>query len=177
MAITLIVEDGSGVENANSYCTAAFVTAYAETIESSVWSNNKSRQAVALINATRYVDMKYRAKLPGTIKQSTQSLMWPRSNYVDQYGSTIPAGTIPTALKNAVAQAAIHYLEGGLDLNAEEGNKVKSSSVSVGGGAVSESVSYWEPITTKAYPLVDGFMSTLLGTKASSGLSVTMKRG
>lgn len=176
MALTLIVEDGTGVANANSYCDATFVTNYAESIESSVWSNNKSRQVVALINATRYVDMKYRAKMPGTIRQSTQSLLWPRSEYVDQYGNTIAAGTMPTALKNAVAQAAIHYLEGGLDLNAEESNKIKSSSTSVGGGAVSESVAYWEPNATKAYPLVDGFMATLFGT-VRGGMTISMTRG
>jgi hypothetical protein len=176
MALTLTIEDGTGVANANSYCDAAFVTNYAESVENKVWANNKSRQVVALINATRYIDMKYRAKLPGTIRQSTQNLMWPRSEYVDQYGNTIPAGTIPTALKNAVAQAALHYLEGGLDLNAEVGNRVKSSSVSVGGGAVSESVSYWEPKDEKAYPLVDGFMATLMGV-ARGGMNVAIVRG
>lgn len=174
MALTLTIEDGSGVANANAYCSVAFVTDYADTIESKVWSNNKSRQIVAIINATRYVDMKYRGKLPGTINQSTQSLLWPRASYVDGAGNTIPAGTIPTALKNAVAQAAIHYLEAGLDLNAEVGNKVKSSSVTV--GPVSESISYWEPKSEKAYPLVDGFMATLFGVQ-TSGLNVSMKRG
>lgn len=176
MALTLIIEDGTGVAGANAYCDAAFVTNYAETVENTTWGKNKSRQTVAIVNATRYVDMKYRAKLPGTIRQSTQSLLWPRSDYVDQYGNTIPAGTMPVALKNAVAQAALHYLEGGLDLNAEVGNRVKSSSTSVGGGAVSESVSYWEPKDEKAYPLVDGFMATLFGV-ARGGMNIAVVRG
>lgn len=171
MALVIIVEDGSNVADANSYVDAAYVAAYAESIESTVWKKNVSRQSAALIQATRYIDQKYRKDLPGAINQSSQSLLFPRGAFTDTQGRTHDAGVMPKALKDATAAAALYYLDGGLSLNADTGNNLKSSSVSVGGGAVSESVSYFEKGEIMAYPEVDGFMSTLIGKRASTSNS------
>lgn len=178
MAIELIVEDGTGVADANTYLTAEYVSEYAETIGSAVWDDNESKQAVALIQATRFIDMKYRGSLQGTIMRSTQGLLWPRSSFVDTNGKDIVAGSLPKALKDAVAHAAIMYLENGtLDLNANSGNNIKSSSVKVGGGAVEESVTYFAPSETNVFSVIDGYMAPLLSAASRSRLTVNVVRG
>lgn len=129
MALTLIVETGSGVTGANSYITLEEAETYNETILGSIWEDNCSLHVMALVNASRYIDQKYGKQFAGKPLTDTQGLLFPRSGLCDDEGTGIP-----TALKNAVAHAALQFLEdGSLDLNANQGNAIKSSAVSVGG--------------------------------------------
>lgn len=157
MALTLVVEDGTGIAGANSYITLEEAKAYNETIFNSTWEDNCSLHVIALINASRYIDQRYGARFPGKPLTDTQGLLYPRT--ANCSGDTVG---IPTALKNAVAHAAMQFIDdGGLDLNPNQGNNIKSSAVSVGGGAVSESVSYFAPQTINVYASIDAFMATL----------------
>ena len=52
----LIIEDGTGVANANSYVDLAQVTAYARLIGNTAWDDSASRQTAAVLAATRFID-------------------------------------------------------------------------------------------------------------------------
>ena len=173
MALTLILEDGTGVTNANSYVTLQEVSTYAETILGSTWDQNCSLQLLAVVNASRFIDQKYGARYKGVPLTETQGLLYPRT----QLCGTSTVG-VPKGLKNAVAQAALQFIEdGSLDLNANQDNAIKSKAVGIGGGAVTESISYFFPQTINVYAVVDSYMAPLLGKTVSSGFNNPTVRG
>lgn len=79
MASTLIVEDGSGVVNADSYVSSANADAYHSAFGNAAWASATDPQKdAALRSATQYLDSRYRFK--GVRKTYAQALMWPRSS-------------------------------------------------------------------------------------------------
>lgn len=102
MAITLIVEDGTGVEGANTYMSledadeAAANTAYAES-----WDELEDEaKKLYLLVFTEMLDNRFRYY--GKILFDTQSLQWPRTKNYDDKGRIIPPGTIPPQLIGAL---------------------------------------------------------------------------
>ena len=71
-----IVEDGTGVSDANSYVSVGAADAYF-SIRNNLWSGDEIAKQSALIKATDYIDAKYH-KLPGQKLKASQSLLWPR---------------------------------------------------------------------------------------------------
>lgn len=66
--MTLILETGTGVRNANSYITSAFVTSYLTArnrLTENNWSASTSQDA-SCIAATQYVDIRWGQKFRGT---------------------------------------------------------------------------------------------------------------
>lgn len=138
MAFILVVENGMGLPEANSYADAAFVSNYADLQGSDVWCNNSNLQDIALAQASAFIDLRYSARFCGELVNEDQGMLFPRKIRGKSTG-------IPKALKQAVAALALQYItDGGLDLNANAENAVKSTSVSVGNGAVSESTTYFD---------------------------------
>jgi hypothetical protein len=79
MASTLIVEDGSGVINADSYVSSAACDAYHTAFGNAAWAlANDTQKDQALRSATQYLDSRYR--FAGVRKTYNQALMWPRSS-------------------------------------------------------------------------------------------------
>lgn len=68
--MTLIVETGSGLRTANSYTTAAFVTAYLTNLgraTENAWDSiNDAAKKAALIQATQYIDTRWGQRFKGT---------------------------------------------------------------------------------------------------------------
>lgn len=117
--------------NANSFLTLAEATAYYDTrLPVSEWEDADSQEAL-LIMATRLMvsmyspsrklvrmtppeDSYYLVKptWTGSVATSTQSLPWGRIGMFDRNGNAIPSNVIPTDLKNATAELAIHLSKG-----------------------------------------------------------------
>ena len=77
MAITLTVEDGTGLANANTYVALADADAYFANRINDTWLNGTDDQrSSALIQATQYLDSRYTFK--GVPLTDTQALQWPR---------------------------------------------------------------------------------------------------
>jgi len=80
MAFTLVVEDGTGLANANSYCSLVDAQAYHDaSLYNADWTAAASvtdKQKVALAMATRVIDKS--CNFRGWRKSETQSLEWPR---------------------------------------------------------------------------------------------------
>lgn len=165
--INLIIEDGSGIQNANSYIDEAFADEYAESLGSDVWENNASKHKIALINASRFIDMRYRARLYGDKLNSDQGLAFPR----EEQG-------LNQSLKLATAHAALMFIrEGGLDLNANASNSIRRQSVGVGSGAVQETVEYFYPNPENVFSVIDAFMDDVLGQSSANIRQFPVFRG
>lgn len=113
--MALIVEDGSIVSGAESYCTVAYADAYHNARGNYLtWIeyDNPTREA-ALRKATDYMLQKYSHRWMGYRKSSSQSLDWPRT-YVPindlvalEY---ISDSIVPIEVKNACASLAFRAL-------------------------------------------------------------------
>jgi len=111
--MTLIVEDGTGKSNANSFVSVADASAYHTARGNSAWAALASDtiREQALIRATDYMEQAYRNRWAGYRVTSTQSLSWPRSwvpmEDVDYISTYYPNDEVPTLVANACAELAL----------------------------------------------------------------------
>jgi len=165
MAITVILEDGSGVEDANSYIETSYVD-YIEELEGIIEWNDASQdnKNKYVIRATNLIDRLYGSRMRGDILDAQQSLLYPRGSFMDGLGRLVLSNTIPKALKDAAARAAIGYAKTDIDLVSSDFDKenIKKESVSI--GPISESVEYYdkEVSTTKTREEVTVIISPLI---------------
>lgn len=104
MAVSIVVENGSGLANANSYLSVSDADTYWANRANSTWAAYTTDQkAAALIMATQYLDANY--KWRGGLATSTQALGWPRDLEFDNEGRTITG--VPQKVKHATAEMAI----------------------------------------------------------------------
>lgn len=121
--MTLILEDGSGVADANSYASEAMADAYFETRGNTAWGDYTGDKEALLIRATAWIDATYYNRFPGVrTNGADQALLWPRKAGVLVYGvfyqtgpiltvtdfegQPIPVDSIPAALIAATCEAA-----------------------------------------------------------------------
>lgn len=104
--MAIIVEDGTGVAGANSYASAAAVTAYAL---------DRGIALPASIDAMIFRAMDYlesfSARFVGVKSDRDQSLSWPR-DYVVIDGFDYPSTLLPPALINALSELVIEVNAG-----------------------------------------------------------------
>ena len=115
----LIVEDGDGIADANSYQTLAAITAYANLRQYgpfTAWGNaNESNQVAAAIEAARYMDVRW--SFDGYISYENtglgdpQTLKWPRTNSVDIDGIAWESDEIPLQILNAHSEYAARAID------------------------------------------------------------------
>lgn len=77
----MIVEDGSGLPDANSYVSLCDALAYCQA-RGVAWSDiraNNDQRSTALVRATAFIDATYRDRFPGyRTRQRAQAMEWPR---------------------------------------------------------------------------------------------------
>lgn len=100
--MALIVENGTGVTNANSYCDLEYIKFYCINRGLDLPSNDTAVEHAALL-AMNYIESKCEY-FDGHVANKTQSLCYPRKNAIFN-GYTLDADEIPEALKKAVAHA------------------------------------------------------------------------
>jgi hypothetical protein len=83
MALVVVVEDGSGLANANSYISAADADAFFDGhVYNSTWLDKAtSEKEQALVHATRMLDQQ--VQWNGSRAIAGQALQWPRVNVID----------------------------------------------------------------------------------------------
>lgn len=100
----MIVEDGTGLNDANSYVSVEFSDDYFSARGVSAWADLETEvKEQSLIKATDYIDSIF--QWYGKKEFETQSLRFPRVNIRDYEGAEIKG--IPLCLKQAVCDAAI----------------------------------------------------------------------
>lgn len=162
----MVVEDGSGVEDANSYLDVAAFKEYADARGLSYEGKSDPFIEQALIRGTTWLDSAYRARWPGVrLNGRSQALSWPRFGATDADGEEIAEDEIPQEVLDATAEAAFRELSapGSLSPDLERGGAVrrlKAGSVEV------------EYATTAAagttFSAIDGILSGLLTGGGSS---------
>jgi hypothetical protein len=127
--MALIVEDGTVVAGANSYCTKAYADNYHANVGNVAWAalpsvNDVPAPAESVVTkeallqrATQYMLGVYRLRWLGLRISPTQSLDWPRlgvilkdtaSFFVDQrLAYTVPANIVPDVVQQACSELAL----------------------------------------------------------------------
>jgi|LGVF01.2.fsa_nt_gb hypothetical protein len=110
----MLIEDGSGLTNSDTYADIAFVDTYHTKLLNTAWielTDNAVKEAY-VYKAMNYIEAVYGQKWVGTTLNDTQALTMPR--LLD--GETI----YPVALQNAVCELALKSISGELLIDVEQ---------------------------------------------------------
>ena len=173
--MALIVENGTGLATAESYCSVAEATAYFSNIGNASWAALASDavREQCLRKATTFMLGRYRPKWAGNRKTIGQALDWPRSlcpikdapNFYGSTASFYDDASVPAEVKNACASLALRAATA--DLLADQ-TRMKSS-VTV--GAISTVYDPYSPIA-KQYREVDAMILPFLKSNGGQILMV-----
>jgi len=121
--MAFILEDGTGIENANAYVDENYANNYYMGERLAMFSELSDKESV-IVSATQLVDISYDWK--GTRQSIEQGLNWPRDD-VELEGHEITG--IPNALKKAVCEAVFIIMnsDGELFSNDNQREAVKES--------------------------------------------------
>jgi len=154
----MIVEDGTIVTGANSYMTVAEYKAY--WLERGVVGcEDDPTIEASLVVSTQYIDLNNCWK--GEIVSSAQTLDWPRSDVYDEQGRLIDASTIPTLLKNSLAEYASRQLVESISPDADNSGSITFKKEKL--GPMEEETHYEEGTasTIKSFPMADKWLNGL----------------
>lgn len=114
--MTLTVEDGTGLADADSYVTVQEADDYADIFHSdTTWDTlTLVEKEARLKQATRFLDTM--VSWASTIKKPTQALAWPRHEFNDREGRVVSEDSVPELIKNAQIDLAIESLTNTLTL-------------------------------------------------------------
>lgn len=178
--MTLVVEDGTGLANAESYVSVADCTDYHSKRDNAAWAATAASPATVRENllrrATEYLDSIYGERWQGEqVNPSVQALNWPRQYvYVENNTIELSSTSLPVALVRATCEVALLLAEGEDLLPAlERGGRIKALTQVV--GPLSERTAYADDApSTTVYHSVDRYVKPLLRNSAIMG---TVTRG
>ncbi len=110
--MTLIVEDGTGRSDSESFCSVEFATNYHSLRGNTAWESLASDtvREQLLRKASEYIEQVYSQRWAGIRKIGTQALSWPRDNVEirDAWPLQYYANdSVPTIVQNACAELAL----------------------------------------------------------------------
>lgn len=127
--MSLIVEDGTGKADAESYCSVADADTYHVNMANTTWTATATAtKEAALRKATRYVDGNY--LFSGVKQTGEQALLWPRLGAV-RAGWLVDEGSVPTQVRDACAELAFQSLTNDLAPTGAQGGAVVREKVDV----------------------------------------------
>lgn len=162
--MTLIVETGAGLANAESYISVANADARHSAFGNTAWTGTDAAKESALRRATAYMLQAYRTRWKGTRFSETQALDWPR--YVPDLidGWHVNTDVVPAEVANACADLAIKALAG--TLNSDLERAIVREKV----GPLETEYSPYSP-QAKRYPAIDQALAPYLtGSSAMARL-------
>lgn len=106
----VIVEDGSGVTDANSYVDLDDAKAYA-LLRGVILSADDAILMPQVINAADFIES-FRSQFVGTPVSVTQAMSWPRNGVIYSDRTAFPNNAIPTQLVKAQNEAIIAVSQG-----------------------------------------------------------------
>lgn len=163
--MSLVVEDGSGKTDADSYLSVTDADTYHTNHSGSTdWSGaDTAVKEKALRLATQYLDVRYNGLWKGYRSNEDQALDWPRAYVEDSDGFYYDSDEIPQRLKDATAELALRAVKGDTLLDdikkpgAIKRKKVKTGPVET----ETEYVGGYNQV--KKYQLIDGLIRPLIG--------------
>jgi hypothetical protein len=160
--MAIVVEDGTGLANSNSYISEAELTTYA---------TDRGITLVGTASANLLLSMDYIEQQPfkGYKYTDEQALQWPRGNvWIDGY--EVDTDEIPQLLRDAQAEFAI-AIDAGNNPLATESRATKKEKVG------DLEVEYMDGARNSTYVAAGESKLTKLLTSGSGGLSVPAIRG
>lgn len=106
--MTMVVEDGTGLANANAYASRAYLDAYHSDRGNTKWAGTNALKEAAIIRATDYVDQRFGNMFRGSKGSDAQALEWPRFDALSDNGYYYEG--VPSNLEKAVAEYALRSL-------------------------------------------------------------------
>jgi len=107
--MALIVETGSGLSTAESFCSVADANARQTAFGNAAWTGTEADKEAALRRATAFMEQRYRDRWKGTRLFRAQALSWPRYGaIVDDFD--VDSTVVPAEVKNACADLAVKAL-------------------------------------------------------------------
>lgn len=167
--MSLVVEDGSGLSNAESYVSVADCDAYFVARGSTVWTASlpasTTTKEIALRLATQALEVTYYGRWLGQRINQTMSLSWPRYGVCDPDGYELSSSAVPQRIKDATCELALRQVNGDtLIPDVSEPGDIEAESVTVGPISVSTEYAGGKSQTPQ-YSIVDG----LVGPYVTSG--------
>jgi hypothetical protein len=171
--MALIVEDGTGLSNAESFISVADATAYhLANGNKAAWSEvaGELTKEAMLRQATTYIQNRYFAKWCGYPVVSTQKLDWPRTGVLFRNGGFVASTSVPSEVKAACAELALRAASAPLMPDGEP-------------AVVHEKIGpievRYEPFTTPAdpYAAIDALLAPFLLPGSQSGINAGLVRG
>lgn len=141
--MTLICEDGSGVQGAESYASVAWITTYwanrPQSAYAATWTAATSdKQEGAAREATAFIEATWGNYYRGYRRGYVQGLLWPRTDAFDDAkgsdGRGYPLPDLPICLQVAVAELAVRAISDALAQDLDRGGMVsmlKAGSVEI----------------------------------------------
>lgn len=162
----LIVEDGTGLANAESYVSVAYFKAYCDARGYSYDGKTDAEIEQALRRATEWIDAVYGSRFAGGRIATTQALILPQSGLYDQRGYAVAQDAVPAQVQKATAEAARRELASPESLmpdviSGQIEKRIKVEGIEVEYAAGVASVTSQLPTLT----IVDGIMSSLFGVR------------
>lgn len=105
--MALIVEDGTGMTDAESVMSVTDLDTYHTKWGNAGWTGTEAEKEAAARKGNRYMQGQFERRLSGIRKREVQALPYPRSNANYSDGRYIPEGTIPREWKEGVAEASL----------------------------------------------------------------------
>lgn len=173
--MTIVVEDGSGLGDANSYVSVDDCAEYAAARGLTFVASPPVLAEQALVRATAALDATYRGAFPGyKTNGRSQALEWPRTGGYDADGDAIDSDEIPAEIIQACCEMAIReFATPGMMLpDLERGGQIEM----VKAGVVAIQYSGNAPAQT-TFTLIDGILSGILSGAAQSELTGSVVRG
>lgn len=171
--MSLIVEDGTAVANANSYVSLDDAVTYATARGLTLTPSPSSLSEQAIIRATAALDAMYRMSFPGyKTNGRSQSLEWPRTDAYDYDGQAILANTVPIEVVNATCEIAVRELAtpGSMMPDLDRGGNIRSlraGSVAIEYGANASAQT--------TYTIIDGILSAIIGSTQASFVGTAVR--
>lgn len=156
-ASVLIVEDGSGVDDANSYITLDYSNEYHVLRNNTDWNGTQEEKESSIVKATDYFEILYKHRFRGT-QFNMNGLSFPRTPGTAYYDNRVEIEPLPENVKKAIAELALQLLNGEVTISPLNSG-VTSTSASV--GSISESKSY-DATGSSPYSVHPRFLNGLL---------------
>ncbi|HEX2554235.1 MAG TPA: DnaT-like ssDNA-binding protein [Microvirga sp.] len=159
--MALIVEDGTGMDLAESYASVEEMDAYDVARNAPAEAVDLAAQERALRRATAWIEATYHGRWKGRRATALQGLAWPRVGAVDPEGFSIASTSVPRAVKHATIEVAIAILEGAsLDTRPDQTAAVSRKRVKA--GPVETETEYALPARSPRFSRVDGLLVGLI---------------
>ena len=169
--MTIIIEDGTVVANANCYCDLDYIKFYCVSRGLSLPANDKAVEDAAML-AMNYIESKSEY-FDGHLSDKTQPLCYPRKNAIFN-GYILDTNEIPEVLKKAVAHAT-YLVTDDVDFQPiRDGNFVSEAKVASLSAKFSQSTVKNKDGSDYFGP-VDDYLKKLYSTKYDTKLSRSHK--